>query len=269
MPNPDVVGSSNIKKLGLKRILKFNIKPGDGVFVILKDFFGTKLSNFELSTLKPLYEPTDLHRYAIKKTNSKEIIYLSKSVEDKKIPHLLEHLQKYREIMDERRENISGRLKYYQLHWPRDIYFFEPGPKILAPRKCAKPVFTYTEDEAYVMMSINVIRAERIDQKYLVALLNSKLITFWLRYKGKMQGNNYQIDKEPIINLPIYEAPKEEQKDLTSLAVRIIEFVRSSDYLANSEKQAKVMEMERKVDEMVYELYGLTSEEIKIVEQSK
>jgi hypothetical protein len=39
--------------------------------------------------------------------------------------------------------------------------------------------------------------------KYLTALLNSKIVAFWLRYQGKMQGDNYQIDKEPILNIPI------------------------------------------------------------------
>ena len=38
------------------------------------------------------------------------------------------------------------------------------------------------------------------------------------------------------------------------------------DYLQNPDKQAQVKEYERQIDRMVYELYGLTNEEIKIVE---
>jgi hypothetical protein len=30
-----------------------------------------------------------------------------------------------------------------------------------------------------------------------------KMVAFWLRHQGKMQGDNYQIDKEPILNIPI------------------------------------------------------------------
>lgn len=44
--------------------------------------------------------------------------------------------------------------------------------------------------------------------KYLTMLLNSKLVQFWLRYKGKMQGNNYQIDKAPLVNIPIVKTPE-------------------------------------------------------------
>jgi hypothetical protein len=38
------------------------------------------------------------------------------------------------------------------------------------------------------------------------------------------------------------------------------------DYLANPAKQAKVKEYERQIDQMVYQLYDLTPEEIAIVE---
>ena len=74
--------------------------------------------------LKPLYEPSDLARYCIKRTNSKEIIYMTKANDEEQIPILSDHLEKFREIMDARRENQNGHLNYYHLHWPRDEYFF-------------------------------------------------------------------------------------------------------------------------------------------------
>jgi hypothetical protein len=42
----------------------------------------------------------------------------------------------------------------------------------------------------------------------------------------------------------------------------------SGDYLENPAKQAKVKEYENQIDQMVYQLYDLTPEEIKIVENS-
>ncbi len=63
--------------------------------------------------------------------------------------------------MEDRRENLNGRINFYNLHWPRDKYFFEEGPKIIGVRKCQVPTFAYTEKEAYVMMAMNVIRCTR------------------------------------------------------------------------------------------------------------
>ena len=47
-----------------------------------------------------------------------------------------------------------------------------------------------------------MIKTDRIELKYLLGLLNSRLISFWLYYKGKLQGNLYQIDYIPIIKIP-------------------------------------------------------------------
>jgi hypothetical protein len=47
---------------------------------------------------------------------------------------------------------------------------------------------------------------------------------------------------------------------------KILAIIKDDDYLTNSTKQAKVNEYEHQIDQMVYKLYGLTEEEIKIVE---
>jgi len=58
-----------------------------------------------------------------------------------------------------------------------------------------------------------------------------------------------------------------EQKPFIDLADKIITITKDDDYLQNKNKQAKVKEYERQIDQMVYKLYGLTEEEIKIIEQ--
>ena len=49
---------------------------------------------------------------------------------------------------------------------------------------------------------------------------------------------------------------------------KILAITGSGDYLENPAKQAKVKEYEKQIDQMVYQLYDLTPEEIKIVENS-
>ena len=90
--------------------------------------------------------------------------------------------------------------------------------------------------------------------KYLTALLNSSLVKFWLRYKGKMQGNNYQIDKEPLLGIPI--------KKPTSVEV----YVKFIDYILLTLAQEKPLNehvpnshisetFEEVIDAIVFELY--------------
>jgi len=53
----------------------------------------------------------------------------------------------------------------------------------------------------------------------------------------------------------------------TTTVNQILFLTQSEDYLENPQKQAKVKEYERQIDQLVYKLYDLTDEEIKIVEE--
>jgi type II restriction/modification system DNA methylase subunit YeeA len=255
VPNPDVVNNNNILKLPASRVKKENIKVGDGVFIIDKGFFG-KLSAKESRYIKPVYEPYLIDKYSINNFD-KEIIYITKKNFKNDAPKLISHLEKFKEIMEDRRENQQGKLSFNNLHWPRDEYFFEKGEKILSVRKCAVPTFAFTEEEAYVMMSFNVIRSKRINLKYLTGLLNSKLIAFWLRKKGKMQGNAYQLDKGPLLEIPIYKPSEKEQIEIAKLVDKII---------AIKAKGKDSSELEKQIDELVYKLYEITPKEQKVIE---
>ncbi len=255
VPNPDVVNNNNLIKIPQSKIKKEGIKAGDGVFVVSRDFF-LKLSSKEKKYLKPLYEPYLIDRYNISNYD-KEIIYFTKKNFKNDAPKLISHLEKFKEIMEDRRENLQGKLSFSNLHWPRDNSFFDKGEKILSVRKCAAPTFVYTNEEAYVMMSFNVIRSERINLKYLTGLLNSKLIAFWLRKKGKMQGNNYQLDKEPLLEIPIYNPTVKEADKISNIVDKII---------SKKAEGKDTLDLEKEIDELVYRLYNITPEEQLIIE---
>jgi hypothetical protein len=66
--------------------------------------------------------------------------------------------------------------------------------------------------------------------------------------------------------LPIKTSKKTEQKPLIDFVNNIFSITKDDDYLQNPAKQAQVKEYESQIDQMVYQLYGLTEYEIKIVE---
>lgn len=252
VPNPDVVSKKSFSLITDKS----NIKVGDAVFVVDKDV--TNFENFEKKYLKPLFEPNMLNKFFVPNKTNKKLIYLTKKNHQNDAENIINHLSRFKEIMFERRENKSGQLDFFHLHWPRNSFFFEKGSKILCVRKCVEePVFSYTEEEAFVMMSINIIKTERINQKYLISLLNSKLIAFWLKNKGKMQGNNYQLDKEPLLEIPIYKTNELSQQPFITLVDKI---------LSSKKENIDTTDLETKIDIMVYKLYELTYEEVLVVE---
>ena len=72
-----------------------------------------------------------------------------------------------------------------------------------------------------------------------------------------MQGNNFQIDKEPLINIPIKKISKENQQPFINIVDQIL-------FLKKSGKDTQMLE--DKIDLMVYKIYELSYEEVKIVD---
>lgn len=95
--------------------------------------------------------------------------------------------------------------------------------------------------------------------KFLTGILNSKLVAFWLRHKGKMQGTNYQVDKDPLqgISLPLIDL---------SLQQPIIDLVDKIIAKKKHNIQADISFEELAIDKEVYQLYDLTDDEIMEVE---
>lgn len=76
------------------------------------------------------------------------------------------------------------------------------------------------------------------------------------------------LDPTPIMNIPIKCPPTNLQTPFIVLVDKILAITKPGDYLENPVKKGKVKEYEKQIDQMVYRLYELTPEEIRIVEES-
>lgn len=127
VPNPDVVSSRALENLAPETVRRYGIRRGDGVFVLPQGYFGL-LPERERRFLKPLYEPVQAGRHALK-APEKVLLYLTPSNGAEQAVTLLRHLEKFRPLMEARRETRMGRMKYYHVHWPRQERFSGPAPK--------------------------------------------------------------------------------------------------------------------------------------------
>lgn len=272
VPNVDAISAKALEHIPSRRRQLENITAGMGVFVVPEDQFRS-LSGDEREYLKPLYSPTDIDRYAIVERSTQRIIYSTRdNTAEAKLPErFLNHLKKFREVMERRRENQTGQIKFFQLHWPRDERFFARGPKILAVRKCEEPTFAYTERDAYVMMAFNVIKTDRIDLKYLTGLLNSRVMRFWLRHRGKMQGHHFQIDKEPLLALPLHAPSPAQQQKVARMVDKLIECREELQEAKTSAEQEQLSRLFKQRDEKLQEefeaVYQLSKEDKELIAQ--
>jgi len=132
------------------------------------------------------------------------------------------------------------------------------------------PSFTYDRGEFYCEATSFLMIGNNLT--YLVAILNSKPATFFFKqfYAGGGLGEEgYRYKKAFLEQLPIPQVPGFEQKFFMDIVNEILSLSQSKDYLENPQKQTKVKEYERQIDQMVYKLYGLTENEVKIIESFK
>lgn len=245
------------KKLAL--LLDNKFKVGTGVFGLNDDEKNNlSLDNSELKLIKPYFTSEQFSRYYANKQNKLWLIYTPSKFKNADeilpYPNIKKHLDQFQDI-------ITSDNKPYGLHRTRDESFFV-GEKVIVQRKCPnKPVFTYTDFDTYVSATFYVIKTDRLNQKYLVGLLNSRLIEFWLKNKGKMQGNNFQLDKEPLVNIPLINAEEKLQLEFATKVDQILA-------LKQENHGADTTTLEKEIDAMVYALYGLTEDEIAIIENN-
>ncbi|MCE5339959.1 MAG: Eco57I restriction-modification methylase domain-containing protein [Planctomycetaceae bacterium] len=236
-------------------------KIGQGIFALkieeLKSLGLIKKEQEDL--IRPYYTSKQLHKYWANRENEEWIIYTTSEFKNikniKPYPNIQNHLDKFMSV-------ITSDNKPYGLHRARDEEFFN-GEKIIAVRKSPhEPVFTYTDFPCYVSAAFYSIKTDKVNMKYLTALLNSKLIKFWLDHKGKKQGNNFQVDAEPLTQIPLMKISGNEQEPFIALVDEILA-------MKNKDPKANTSGLEKQIDEMVYKLYGLTDDEIKIVKSEK
>ena len=104
---------------------------------------------------------------------------------------------------------------------------------------------------------------------YVAAHLLSSLSDFYYRSKfatESLQQATSHVYPQAVRALPVKGIPRESQTPFIYIVGQILGITRDEDYLSNPTKQAAVKELEHQIDQMIYQLYDLTPEEIAVVE---
>ena len=251
-----------------QKLLNNKKQIGDGIFVLnQQEYDSLSLNDSEKELVKPYYTSKLINRYSVCKKNSEWIIYTDSSINDRisLYPNIQKHLDQFQKV-------ITSVNKPYGLHRASKKESFE-GEKILALRKCVNcPAFSYVNFDSFVSRAYLIIRTNRVDLKYLTGLLNSTLIKYWLKYRGKMQGANFQIDKEPLQQIPIV-IPEINVQELIAIIVDYVTLVSSAkenlSELVSNDTIASYFE--KIIDGCIYELYfeeHMKEQEINIIDSA-
>jgi type I restriction-modification system DNA methylase subunit len=194
----------------------------------------------------------------------------------RKFPALAEHLAQFAEKAKRR----CDRGEYWWELRPCDYYDAFETPKIIYPDIAKDSRFTLDEEGFY---SANTTYVTPLADKYLLAILNSKLMFAYYKSIAAVlgdpdKGGRLRWFTQDVVKLPIRKLDLTDKSD----KARYDEIVAKVDAMLAAKKELakaktdknktyyenKCVVLDRQIDQLVYKLYGLTEQEIKVIEST-
>ena len=160
-------------------------------------------------------------------------------------------------------------------------------PKILTPSIANQSSFTYDAEDYYYFVGsgggggggygITVSHNSGLSAQYLLGLLNSKLLNVYIKENstsfrgGYMAFNRQYIEALPIRRIDPNNRPDKAIHDrIASLVERMLTLHQQKNTAATVHERTllerQITATDRQIDQLVYALYGLTDEEVALVE---
>lgn len=175
-----------------------------------------------------------------------------------------EYLEENREILENRATVKNEGRDWWRYSRPlhKDYYKYN---KLWCSYRGKNNCFAFDDTGEYIGFTNTTVvfdTNDSIDLKYILALLNSSTLNYRYKSIGKQTGSGiFEFFENGIGKLPIPEITMDEQKPFVKVIDEIIKT--KSISLEND-----ISYLERKIDEMVYKLYGLNETQIGIIENT-
>lgn len=247
----DKVSSKQYKKVG-----RTDVTVGDGVFVLSKtELNALNLNEEENKIIGKYIDPNDVKAYCIEPKQSKFIIYSDmvnrlEIKKNRKFTNLKSHLDYYSDF-------ITSSNAPYGLHRPREIELFS-RKKILFKGMFAKNECAIDVDKYFVGMSfISIIEnknSKDFTLEFLLGVLNSKYALNWFYTYGKKRGAGVDIGVEKLRTFPLAINPNKKIEGIVQ------------EVITKKTSKENTSALEAQIDNLVYKLYELKYDEVKIID---
>lgn len=195
-------------------------------------------------------------------------------------PNTWAYLQGNYKMLSEREHGKFSGLDWYQLY-PKNLDTWEQ-PKIMLPYMVTRLSAFYDEANYYFVNVTTGGFGLTVDEsngttKYIVGLINSKLLDFYLKHVSTtFHGGYFAANKQFLVQLPIrtidFSNPADVARHdrMVSLVEQMLALHKQLPQAQTPHEktalQRRIEAIDGQIDALVYELYGLTQEEIGIVE---
>lgn len=239
-----------------------------GIKTGLNEAFIVSAKITDSDVLKPILEGKDIKKWFTSEPGKWIIVFKSKSTKETfgEITEIeaLHKMQIYHsELMShllDFEEKAKARYDKGDYWWElRNCAYYDIflKPKIIFPNLQNTNKFAFDESETFINAPAVFLPSV---EKYLLGLLNSKVVWFFLKSICVVRSGGFiEVKPQYFEQIPIPEISNEVKTTLTDIVNRIV-------VIKKSNPAADATALESEIDRLVYELYGLTEEEIRIVE---
>lgn len=204
------------------------------------------------------------------------MIFTKRGIDIDKYPAIKEYLTQFKTQLQPKPKDFKGKIwkgrktgsyKWYEMQDAVDYFEEFEKPKIILPDIALRMQATYDVQRYFTVNTAYIIP---VDDKFLIGILNSNLVQFYYqKISSEIRGGYLRFVRQYLEIIPI-----QKNKDAE---IQIIKFVDQILQLHKQKSETKVPALQEqlenqitytdnKINELVYRLYDLTEEEIKIIE---
>jgi cell division protein FtsB len=161
-----------------------------------------------------------------------------------------------------------GSYQWFEIQDAVDYYKEFERKKIIIPDIALRLQGMYDEEGFYCVNTAYIIP---VDDKYLLGILNSNLIQFiYSKISSSIRGGYLRFIRQYLEVLPIANANGKMKDELESLVEQMVQLNRQKQIATLSEQieqlEQRIAYTDKRINDLVYKLYGLSEDEIEIVE---
>ncbi len=196
--------------------------------------------------IKPLLQGRNIRKWVYNKT-SDYLIFTRKGIDIKEFPSIKKYLSKYKKQLEPGVGRKPGNYNWYEIQDNTAYYPEFEKEKIIWGLTSDKWTFAYDNENNYLPSNGYILSSHKIPIKYLLCLMNSRLMEFYFGYIGILTaGGAFTLKQETVSEFPI----KISDETIQVLFSTLVDFIL---HLKKDNKDSSFFE--NLIDSMVYELY--------------
>ena len=230
-------------------------------------FIVSSPDEFEDNLAKPVVFGKEIEPFNVRSV--KYCIYPN-GYDERLIPRAIRHLIRFKQELESRAQFRQRKdMKWFEIEQPVSKDEFEK-PKIITPSLSEKSSVVFDIEGLYCFNSCTMVIPKDTRREigyYLAALLNSKLLFFYLTsYSPYVQAKYYSFEPQYLKLLPIasYEKNESKARKIAELSKQLHQLLKKNPDQTTSEIKA----IRKEIDGLVFDIYGLNANERQIIENT-